>query len=299
MFRELQTFVSVCEAGTFTAAATRRGMTQSAVSDHIRRLEAFVGVPLFDRVGRSALLNQVGRRMLPLAQEAIVQLDRMRIEAPPGALHGRLRVGTVSSLHNTLVARAMIAFRRDHPDVMVRLIRHDAPMLPHVEREELDLAVTVYADARVPATMSLRPLLRLPFVLMVPATLPALPWRDAACALPLLRYDHTSPGGQDVDAFLARERLQIRESLWINYSDTMLHLVSQGVGVALVHRTPLGPLEPGIRVIELGAATFYRRVGILRKATGPKGDALADRFCAALALEAADEMFAVPPRADG
>lgn len=295
MFRELQTFVAVCRVGTFTGAAARRGMTQSAVSDHIRRLEDFVGASLFHRNGRSAVLNQTGERLLPLAQEAIAHLDHMRTEAVSGPLRGRLRVGTVSSLHNTLVARAMIAFRRDHPDVSIRLIRHDEGMLVHVEREELDLAVTVYADAPIPVTISLRPLLRLPFVLVVPATLPAMSWREAAIALPLLRYDHTSPSGQEVDALLSRECVEVRESLWVNYSDTILHLVSQGVGVAFIHRTPLGPLDADIRVIELGAATFYRRVGILRRATAPNGGALADQFCAVLALQAAEEIYALPP----
>jgi len=294
VFRELQTFVAVCRVGTFTGAASRRGMTQSAVSDHIRRLEDFVGVPLFHRTGRSAILNPAGERLLPLAQEAISQLDRMRTEAAPGPLQGRLRVGTVASLHNTLVARAMIAFRQDHPDVSIRLIRYEGTMLAHVEREELDLAVIVYADEPVPRTMSLRPLLLLPFVLVTPASLPPLSWREAASALPLLRYDQSSPSGQEVDAFLSRAGVEVLESLWINYLDTILHLVSEGLGVAFVPRTPLGPLASDIRVIELGADVFYRRVGILRRSTAPNGGVLADRFEAALAREAAAEMYALP-----
>jgi len=293
LFRELQTFVAICRVGTFTGAASRRGMTQSAVSDHIRRLEAFVGAPLFHRNGRSAVLNQAGERLLPLAQEAIAHLDRMRTEAAPGPLQGRLRVGTVSSLHNTLVSRAMIGFRQDHPDVSIRLIRHEGTMLAQVEREELDLAVIVHADEPMPRTMSLRPLLRLPFVLLAPAALPDMAWREAASALPLLRYDHSSPSGQAVDAFLIRERVEVRESLWINYLDTMIHLVGQGLGVAFVPRTPLGPLGAAIRVIELGAATFYRRVGILRRAAVPNGGVLADRFSAALAREAGEELYAI------
>jgi DNA-binding transcriptional LysR family regulator len=299
VFRELQTFVAVCQVGTFTGAAARRGMTQSAVSDHIRRLEDFVGAPLFRRNGRSALLNQAGARLLPMAEEAIAQLDRMRTEAAPGPLQGRLRVGTVSSLHNTLVARAMIAFRQDHPDVSIRLIRHDVLMLAQVEREELDLAVTVYTEGPLPITISLRPLLRLPFVLVVPATLPDMPWRKAACALPLLRYDQTSPSGQEVDAFLRRERVAVEESLWINYSDTILHLVSQGMGVAFIHKTALGLLAPHIRVMDLGAATFYRKIGILRRATPPHSGVLADRFSAAVALEAEKEIYALPPETSG
>lgn len=293
MVRELQTFLAVCRAGTFTAAAERLGMTQSAVSDHMRRLEEMVGATLFHRTGRSATLNPAGARLVPLAQEAVVLMDRMRQETVPGILRGGLRVGTVASLHNTVVARAMMVFRRLHPEVVVRLIRHEGVMLPQVERGELDVAVVVHDDTPVPRTMTLQPLMRLPFVMIAPASLPEMGWREAAVALPLLRYDQSSPTGHEVDAFLGRQGLAIRDSLWINYLDTIISLVGEELGVAFVPRTPLGMSGPRIRVIELGEATFHRRIGILRRADGSRDGVLADRFADTLASEAAREPHAI------
>ena len=57
MINELRTFIAVCRHGTFAAAGERIGLTQSAVSSQIKRLEEALGFELFDRTGRSATLN--------------------------------------------------------------------------------------------------------------------------------------------------------------------------------------------------------------------------------------------------
>lgn len=289
LLREVKTFVTVCRSGTFTAAAARLGMTQSAVSDHVQRLEGFVGSVLFHRTGRSATLNATGQDVLALAEEIVELTDRMRSGAAHGLIRGSLRVGTIASLHNTLLARAMIAFHRSHPSASVRLIRNEGSMLAQVDREELDMAVIVEPSAPLPRTMQWRPLLRKPFVLIVPADLQAPDWRAAVTALPLLRYEESSPSGRDVDDFLSRAGIEIRESVWINYLDTMITLVSQGLGVAFVPSTPLGDREALVNVIPLGAGTFYRTVGVLRRGMSPNGGALGDEFLATLQTEALRE----------
>lgn len=67
MLRELKTFIAVTRYGTFAAAAMHIGLTQSAVSAQIRNLEQALGIRLFDRTGRQALLNAAGQRALPMA----------------------------------------------------------------------------------------------------------------------------------------------------------------------------------------------------------------------------------------
>ncbi|RZI97258.1 MAG: LysR family transcriptional regulator, partial [Rubrivivax sp.] len=69
MIRELKTFLAVVRHGTFAAAGARIGLTQSAVSAQIARLEDALGAPLFNRTGRSALLNDAGQDALGLARQ--------------------------------------------------------------------------------------------------------------------------------------------------------------------------------------------------------------------------------------
>ena len=128
LLREFQTFLAVCRWGTFTAAAQRLGMTQSAVSDHIQRLEEFTGVQLFHRTGRSATLNAAGEALRPLAEEALQITDRMRTGHGAGQLRGSLRVGAITSVHNSLMARGLVAYAAD--DARRIAGRHDPPHPP-------------------------------------------------------------------------------------------------------------------------------------------------------------------------
>ena len=292
VLRELQTFLAVCRWGTFTAAAKRLGMTQSAVSDHMRRLEEFAGVQLFHRTGRSATLNAAGEALRPLAEEALHITDRMRARSGAGQLRGSLRVGAITSLHNSLMARALVAFRRAHPAVTIRVIRRDGQMVGEVEREEFDLAASLLPNLASLRTIRWIPLFKKPFVLIAPAATGARDWREAMATNTFLRYDLSSSTGMQVDDFLTRMGVAIRDSLWVDYLDTMITLVAGGLGVAIIPRTPLSDAAGLVREFELGDHTFYREIGVVRRARPPDGGAIADAFVETLLDEVKREPFA-------
>jgi len=61
MIRELMTLTAVAREGTLAAAGERIGLTQAGVAARMRRLQAELGFPPFDRTGRSARLNAMGQ----------------------------------------------------------------------------------------------------------------------------------------------------------------------------------------------------------------------------------------------
>ena len=294
MLREFQTFLAVCHWGTFTAAAKRLGMTQSAVSDHIQRLEEFTGAQLFHRTGRSATLNAAGEALRPLAEEALQVINRMRTGHGAGQLRGSLRVGAITSVHNTLMARSLVAFRREHPEVTIRLIRREGPMAGDVEREEFDLAAAVLPDLEALRTIRWIPLFRKPFVLIAPSATRARDWREAIEMHTFLRYDLSWSTGVQIDDFLARMNVSPGDTLCVDYLDTMITLVAGGLGVAIIPRTPLGEAEGLVREFDFGADTFHREIGMLRRAKPPNGGAIADAFIKTLLDEVKRERFAEP-----
>src|SRR5471032_825996 len=81
MMRELKTFLAVVRFGTFASAGAHIGLTQSAVSAQIQRLEEDLGFPLFDRTGRSATLNAAGKQTVDTAEELL----SVYAAWPPGA----------------------------------------------------------------------------------------------------------------------------------------------------------------------------------------------------------------------
>jgi len=63
--RHLNTFRAVAKSPSFTRTASQLGYAQSSVTDQIKALERDLGVPLFDRPGRTVALTEAGRRLLP------------------------------------------------------------------------------------------------------------------------------------------------------------------------------------------------------------------------------------------
>src|SRR2546429_2012822 len=84
--RQIEYVVGVVEQGGFTRAAEALHVTQPALSEGIRRLEAELGLELFHRVGRRALLSSAGEAFLEPARQVLRDLGvlRMSVEAVRG-----------------------------------------------------------------------------------------------------------------------------------------------------------------------------------------------------------------------
>jgi DNA-binding transcriptional LysR family regulator len=115
----LALFVSVAEARSFRAAADQAGVTRSAVSQAIRRLEAELGIALFVRTTRSVNLTEAGQLMLSRVAPAMVDLrsaiasTREMAERPSG----QLRIA-VSSIAERFIAGPLLAgFIAEYPDI--------------------------------------------------------------------------------------------------------------------------------------------------------------------------------------
>ncbi|WP_330943518.1 LysR family transcriptional regulator [Vibrio diabolicus] len=78
---QLQAFIATSETGSFSGAARKLGRAQSVVSQHIINMEVDCGVDLFDRSGRYPKLTESGLTLIPYAQAAISQLDRLNNRA--------------------------------------------------------------------------------------------------------------------------------------------------------------------------------------------------------------------------
>lgn len=263
MLREFKTFVAVARGGTFTGAGRQLGLTQSAVSAQIRRLEAWLGAELFDRGAKSAELNAQGRELLPQI-EALVAAAQGLVEqaAGPGRVSGHLRVGAIASAQQDLLVRALAHFRGDYPDVQVRVVPGvSLNLLGQVDAGEIDLAVMIRPSFALPAELSWQPLVREPMVLAAPRHAPRVAWRELLAGQPFIRYDRASFGGRLVDGFLKKQRIAVHEAIELDEIDAIANLVRQGLGVALMPHTRQLDTR-GLRLIGLDEPGFHREIGI-------------------------------------
>jgi LysR family transcriptional regulator, cyn operon transcriptional activator len=117
--RHLRYFLAVAEAGSFSRAADRLGISQPSVSQQMRDLEASLRVSLFQRRGKRILLTSTGLIFQEHARALLRQLENFlqEVSSEPGHLRGTLHLGVVPVLNVPLVPELMGRFATDHPGI--------------------------------------------------------------------------------------------------------------------------------------------------------------------------------------
>src|SRR5919197_4805518 len=163
--RHLTVFVAVAEEASFTRAADRLHMVQSAVSASVRGLERELGASLFDRTTRRVELTDAGAALLPEAREVLTAADAAReaVDQVSGGLRGTLRLGTMQgqAMRAVSVPRLLMSFQAEHPGVEVLVSHVGGPVLmaEEVRAGRLDLAF-VSLPERGPSGLTLTRLSR-------------------------------------------------------------------------------------------------------------------------------------------
>ncbi len=117
----LRSFLAVADTLHFTAAARRRGVSQSTISQHLTRLERAVGRPLLQRSTKAAELTADGTAMVELARDILAAHDRALGYFDGDTLRGRLRFGVSEDLALSRLPDILRAFRASHPLVDLEL----------------------------------------------------------------------------------------------------------------------------------------------------------------------------------
>ncbi|MGU7775432.1 LysR substrate-binding domain-containing protein [Burkholderia sp. MR1-5-21] len=268
MIRELKTLVAVAREGTFAAAGNRVGLTQAAVSAQMQRLETELGFALFDREGRSSRLNEMGHQVLAQAQELIRLYENLSSTAPGSPAAVRVTVGAIASVQRALLPAALAEFHRQHPACRTRVIPGLSMELVNlVDAGEIDMAAIIRPPFALQSDLHWTMLSQEPFRLIVPRGVKGKDWTALLSNQPFIRYDRASFGGRQVDRFLRRMHVAVREVCELDELEAIVKLVENGVGVAIVPQTAAYRRWPaGVRAIDLGHHTFHRDIGLVHRA---------------------------------
>ena len=235
-------FVAVAEARNFRVAGERLGVSASAVSQALRKLEARVGVPLMHRSTRSASLTEAGQQLYARIRPALAEVEAAvsavgeLSEAPRGTL--RLLVGR--DVEPVFAGPLLSTFLRSYPEVKLDFVVSDAIVdvvnlgfdagiqLGEVIDRDM-IAVPVTGDIRMtvvgaPAYFKAHKKPRHPRDLVDHV---CLNWRRTAEALPY-KWEFTEPGGKEI-AVAVGGRVLSTDSV-IN-----LALARAGVGLTIVY----------------------------------------------------------------
>ncbi len=244
--RQLEYFVAVAEELSFTRAAARCHVVQSALSYQIARLEREQGVPLLERTSRSVRLAAAGEVLLPRARAVLAELAAAEAELAElaGVITGRLRLGMIGSTGHAapLVERTLAVFHHRHPGVEIVITdagsRH---MADQVRAGELDMAfVGLFAD-QISGDLAHRVLADEPLVAVVPRDnhpIGAVIDLAALAAEPAFIEIRAESGlRRQVDAAFDRAGVVRRVAFELATSEAVVRFVGLGFGAALVPRS--------------------------------------------------------------
>lgn len=140
----IQSFLSVAETGSLSAAARQLGRSQPTLGRQVQALEAELGVPLFDRHARGLKLSEVGKQILPMAREMHGAVNALGLTAAGQAqrLEGSVRVTASVYASHHLLPPILAQIRQAEPSIQLDLVATDTT--ENLLFREADIAVRMY-----------------------------------------------------------------------------------------------------------------------------------------------------------
>lgn len=267
--RHLSVFVAVAQEGSFTRAAERLLLAQSAVSTTVRELERDLGVALFDRSHRQIRLTGPGEDLLPRAIDIVERLRGLResAAAAAGVLRGTVTMGLMTAVTLVDVPAILGRFHEAHPEVTVALRaagRGTSDLIAQLEHGEIDVALLA-TGTRLAAGLVGEVVASSPFVLVVPDG-HRLAGRERVGLADLAgeSFVDVPPGYASraiVDAAVERAGVERTVLIEVAEIDTVAAYVRRGLGVALVPAFAAAA-APGTRIVATGSALPPFRVHV-------------------------------------
>lgn len=266
--RRIETFMAVAELGSFSAASRKLHRSQAAVSTHVQQLEEELRVPLFDRTTRRVALTAEGRLLLARCRTVMSELDEVSRELGERSelRRGHVSIGTVPSVASLRLPAALAAFKQQHPGITLELHEGSVSSIHHDLRERTtDFAVAPAFGE--PKDLAQEKVVRDPFVAVLPKKFDVAA-RSISLA-ELARHEQLAqPGDTAVRAFVeqafAQAGLEFRPTIEVQHHQTLLNMVSAGLGVTVLPRICI-PATPqrGYQVLALRPRGLARDICIV------------------------------------
>ena len=253
-FRQLRVFSEVARQLSFAKAARALHLTPPAVTMQVRELEGHVGMPLFDRSGRSVTLTTAGEYMLVYTRKMLATLKDAEDTA---ARLLKLEVGTLTigmvSTAKYFLPHLLAQFRREHEGIEIRLaVGNREQLVQMLHANEVDIAIM----GRPPKELATRaePFAAHPHVFVAPVGHPltqaGLLTPEALRGQGFILREEGSGTRAALEKFLLQTRVEPRVTMEMASNETIKQAVIAGMGLSFLSLHTLG-LELDNRLIAL------------------------------------------------
>lgn len=273
-FLQLNYFLEVARMGNMTAAANSLHVAQSSVSRSIARLEADLGVPLFERSGRGIFLNDYGKAFYARAETILRELDEgeRELREMRDQYTGRISIATNAARQINVL---MMQFVRDHPEALFRQRR--LTDLQEI-RAKLASGVLDYALTYTPladAEYLWQPLIREEYFLLIPAGHPLC--QSDTASVEDLRGERLLLSDADDPDFVEEQCLKHgfspTFSFISNEYEVLGPMVERGLGIATMTTLSVYDMRKNLplevlgrnELVKIADSSFQRTLGILSR----------------------------------
>jgi len=277
MIRSLQIFRDVVESRSFTEAARRNYLTQSAVSQHLKMLERQFGSTLIERGNRLIGLTPAGRLVYDAAVGILKQYAHLegQLKKPPREVSGTLRVAATLGVGLHELPPYVTAFMKQYPKIDVQLAYVKAQQVYETvltERADLGVAGAPEPHPQLKALLFKKDRL----VLIVPAR---HPWsklkRTNLTRLngqPFIALQKGSLIRRTLDRVLRRRHVRVKVVYEFDNIELIKRAVEVGVGLSIVpHRTTVQETQAGsLKALEIAEGPIEYPIKILLRKYGER-----------------------------
>src|SRR5580700_3478675 len=141
---QLRYFCSVAETGSFSRGAEQSHVSQPSLSQQIMKLEDELGARLFDRLGRSIRLTNLGKAFLPRARSVLRELEAARgdVAEQKDSAGGAVNIGVIPTVAPYLLPAQLSVFARAFPEAQLTVVEDITPvLLDRLRAGTIDLAI--------------------------------------------------------------------------------------------------------------------------------------------------------------
>lgn len=261
----LQTFISVSDARSFSRASEQLFITQPAVSKRISALEQELGVLLFDRIGKKVQLTEAGKALLPSAKKILAELEESRraISNLSGKVSGNLKLGTSHHIGLHRLPPVLRAYTAKYPEVDLDIQFMDSEeACEGVIKGELELAIATLPE-QAQKNLATEIIWHDPLGIVVSRE-HTLSQAQNTALNDVIQHPAILPSaGTFTRALLEQtpglETSKLNIAMETNYLETIKMMVSIGLGWSVL---PVSMMSDELKVLDVKNFTMERQLGI-------------------------------------
>lgn len=263
--RQLKTVVTFLDHPSFAATGEKVGLSPSAISIQMQRLEEELGVALFNRESRPSTLTAEGLAIAGVAREMLDLEDRIRSIACGQDIPGTITIGFVPSTLTRVLPYMVSQLRAAFPGLQINIKSGlSGELAAAVVQREMDFALISAPNDLIPELL-VTEIASEPLYVIGPKALSSVTSeQELVTALPYISFNKRTWLGQNIAADLQTRALFLRQGLEVDSLDTIEELVSQGIGVSVVPQRLLeDPLSTRLTCVPFGTPHQARRLAII------------------------------------